>query len=63
MDDATRNDTMASDKPVPTDLASMSRAIHEVYCGTTPDHDGPNAKDQAQAQAILDAIRRDMMTR
>jgi len=62
MDDMTTNDMPANAKPIPTDLASMSRAIHEVYCGITPDHEGPNEKDQAQAQAILDAIRRDMMT-
>lgn len=62
MDELTTESTPASSDRIPTDLASMSRAIHEVYCGTTPDHEGPSAKDQAQAQAILDAIRRDMMT-
>jgi hypothetical protein len=62
MSDMTSDDAMASAETVPTDLTSMSRAIHEVYCGTTPDHDGPNDKDEAQAKAILDAIRRDMMT-
>jgi len=61
MGDMTKDESAAS-APVPTDLISMSRAIHEVYCGTTPDHDGPNDKDKAQAQAILDAIRREMMT-
>lgn len=58
----TTNETPANAKPIPTDLASMGRAIHEVYCGITPDHEGPNEKDKAQAQALLDAIRRDMMT-
>jgi hypothetical protein len=62
MDDMTSNETSTGGEAVPTDLASMSRAIHEVYCGVTPDHDGPNDKDKAQAQALLDAIRRDMMT-
>jgi hypothetical protein len=62
MDDMTTNEAPANAEPIPTNLASMSRAIHEVYCGITPDHDGPNEKDQSQAQAILDAIRRDMMT-
>jgi hypothetical protein len=58
----TNDDTMASAEPVSTDLTTMSRAIHEVYCGTTPDHDGPNAKDLIQARAILAALRREMMT-
>jgi hypothetical protein len=62
MGDMTSDDTMAGGEPVATDLISMSRAIHEVYCGVTPDHDGPNDKDRAQAQAILDALRREMMT-
>jgi hypothetical protein len=62
MDDMTRTETSTAAEAVPTDLASMSRAIHEVYCGVTPDHEGPNDKDTAQAQALLDAIRRDMMT-
>lgn len=62
MGDIPNDNTIASAQTVPTDLTSMSRAIHEVYCGTTPDHDGPNDKDEAQAKAILDAIRRDMMT-
>jgi hypothetical protein len=62
MGDTMSDETTLGAGPVPTDLASMSRAIHEVYCGTTPDHDGPNEKDTAQAQALLDAIRRDMMT-
>jgi hypothetical protein len=58
----TNDDTMASAEPVSTDLASMSHAIHEVYCGTTPDHDGPNAKVLIQAWAILAALRRETTT-
>jgi len=37
---------------------TMSRAIHDVYCGITADHDHPNAKDHEQARAMLDAMRR-----
>jgi hypothetical protein len=62
MTDMTSDKATAGEGAVPTDLTSMSRAIHEVYCGVTPDHEGPNDKDKAQAQALLDAIRRDMMT-
>lgn len=62
MGDMTSDETTADVQPVQTDLTSMSRAIHEVYCGTTPDHVGPNDKDEAQAKAILDALRREMMT-
>jgi hypothetical protein len=35
----------------------MSRAIHEVFCGITADHDHPNEKDQAQAAQLLAAIK------
>jgi hypothetical protein len=44
------------------DEDAMSRAIHGVYCGPSPDHDEPNAKDQDQARAMLDALRREIMT-
>ena len=37
---------------------TMSKAIHDVYCGITSDHDHPNAKDHEQAQALLDAMKR-----
>jgi len=37
---------------------TMSRAIHDVYCGITADHDHPNAKDHEQAQLLLERIRR-----
>lgn len=37
---------------------TMSQAIHDVYCGITADHDHPNEKDHAQAQALIDAMKR-----
>jgi hypothetical protein len=37
---------------------TMSRAIHDVYCGITADHDHPNAKDHEQARAMMDAMKR-----
>ncbi|MFL5777371.1 MAG: hypothetical protein ACJ761_00380 [Chloroflexota bacterium] len=37
---------------------TMSKAIHDVYCGITADHDHPNAKDHDQARALLDALKR-----
>jgi hypothetical protein len=44
------------------DIATMSNAIHAVYCGVEPDHDGPNDKDRIQAQALMDELRREIMT-
>ena len=35
---------------------SVSRAVHDVYCGITADHEGPNEKDRAQARALIAAI-------
>ena len=40
------------------DEDTMSRAIHDVYCGIVADHDHPNEKDRAQARAMLEAIRK-----
>jgi hypothetical protein len=40
------------------DQDTMSRAIHDVYCGITADHDHPNEKDQQQAQALLAALQK-----
>ena len=40
------------------DEDTMSRAIHDVYCGITADHDHPNEKDQAQARALIDSLQR-----
>ena len=37
---------------------TMSRAIHDVYCGITADHDHPNEKDHAQARAMIDALQK-----
>lgn len=38
------------------DEATMSQAIHEVYCGPDADHDHPNEKDQQQARSLLDHL-------
>jgi len=38
------------------DQDSMSRAIHDVFCGINADHEHPNEKDQAQAKALLAAL-------
>ena len=40
------------------DEDTMSRAIHDVYCGITADHDHPNEKDHQQAQALLAALQK-----
>jgi hypothetical protein len=40
-----------------TDQETMSRAIHDVYCGATADHDHPNEKDHQQALALMAAMR------
>jgi hypothetical protein len=37
---------------------TMSRAIHDVYCGTTSDHAHPNDKDRAQAHQMLQALQK-----
>ncbi len=37
---------------------TMSRAIHDVYCGITADHDHPNEKDHAQARALIDSLQK-----
>ena len=37
---------------------TMSRAIHDVYCGITADHDHPNQKDHDQARAMIEAMKR-----
>lgn len=39
------------------DQDSMSRAIHDVYCGIEADHDHPNEKDQDQARKMLAALQ------
>ena len=40
------------------DEDTMSRAIHDVYCGIMADHAHPNEKDRAQARAMLEAIQK-----
>ena len=37
------------------DEETMSQAVHDVYCGIAADHDEPNAKDHAQALAMIAA--------
>ena len=41
-----------------TDEATLSQAIHEVYCGPDADHDHPNEKDRQQARGLLSALQR-----
>lgn len=40
------------------DEETMSQAVHDVYCGIAADHPTPNAKDHAQALALITALRR-----
>ena len=40
------------------DEDTMSRAIHDVYCGIMADHEHPNEKDRAQARAMLEALQK-----
>ena len=44
------------------DEDTMSRAIHDVYCGITADHEHPNEKDHQQAQALIAALQKHAMT-
>jgi hypothetical protein len=37
---------------------TMSQAIHDVYCGIMADHQHPNEKDKAQAQAMIEALQK-----
>lgn len=37
---------------------TMSKAIHDVYCGIMADHEHPNEKDRDQARALIAAIQR-----
>ena len=39
------------------DEATMSQAIHEVYCGPDADHDHPNEKDHQQARSLLSSLQ------
>jgi hypothetical protein len=40
------------------DEDSMSRAIHDVYCGIVADHAHPNEKDREQARHMMNALAR-----
>jgi hypothetical protein len=40
------------------DEDTMSRAIHDVYCGIMADHSAPNAKDRDQARAMISALQK-----
>ena len=40
------------------DVNTLSRAIHEIYCGIVADHHDPNEKDREQARAFLGALQR-----
>ena len=39
-----------------TDEDTMTKAIHNVYCGIMADHDHPNDKDREQARQLIAAI-------
>lgn len=40
------------------DEDTMSRAIHDVYCGVMADHEHPSEKDREQARAMMAAIQK-----
>ena len=40
------------------DEDTMSRAIHDVYCGIMADHEHPNDKDRDQARAMIAALQK-----
>jgi hypothetical protein len=40
------------------DEDTMSRAVHDIYCGISADHEHPNEKDHHQALALLAALQR-----
>lgn len=40
------------------DEETMAQAVHEVYCGIAADHPLPNAKDHAQALALIASLQR-----
>lgn len=39
------------------DVHTLSRAIHEIYCGIMADHHEPSEKDREQARALLGALQ------
>jgi hypothetical protein len=36
---------------------TMSKAIHDVYCGIMADHTHPNDKDREQARALIQVLQ------
>jgi hypothetical protein len=44
------------------DEDTMSKAIHDVYCGITADHDHPSEKDHQQAQTMIAALQKAAMS-
>jgi hypothetical protein len=36
---------------------TMSKAVHDVYCGIVADHQHPNEKDHEQARALISALQ------
>ena len=36
---------------------TMSKAIHDVYCGIMADHSHPNDKDREQARALIQVLQ------
>jgi hypothetical protein len=40
------------------DEDTMSRAIHDVYCGIMADHHEPSEKDRDQARALIGALQK-----
>ena len=40
------------------DEDSMSKAIHDVYCGIIADHHEPNEKDRDQARKMIAALKK-----
>jgi hypothetical protein len=36
---------------------TMSKAVHDVYCGIVADHQHPNDKDHEQARALIAALQ------
>ena len=37
---------------------TMSKAIHDVYCGIMADHQHPNEKDHEQARQLIAALQK-----
>ena len=40
------------------DEDTMSKAIHDVYCGIMADHSHPNEKDHDQARSMMAALQK-----